>query len=62
MVAKKYLSENYDCLEYLADFGNGYYHEESYLQVVLPVEEASINPIHHHLVIALARSLKFLQV
>jgi hypothetical protein len=51
VVAKKYLSENYECSEYLSKYEDGYYHNESYLQVVLPVAEASIDSTHNHLVI-----------
>ena len=44
MIAKKYLVENYDCSEYLSEYENGY------LQLVIPVSEASIDAKHHHLV------------
>lgn len=51
MIAKKYLSENYDCNEYLSQYEDGYYHDESDFQLVLPVSEVSIDPNHQHLVI-----------
>ncbi|MDD1795776.1 hypothetical protein LRP50_21890 [Enterovibrio sp. ZSDZ42] len=51
MIAKKYLSENYDCNGYLSKYEDGYYSRESYLQLVLPVSEASINSVHQHLII-----------
>lgn len=56
MIAKKFLSENYDCNGYLSKYEDGYYHDESFLQLVLPVSEASINPDHQHLVIGHAGS------
>ncbi|MFD2232133.1 hypothetical protein [Alkalimarinus sediminis] len=49
--AKKYLSENYDCDEYLSKYEDGYYHKESYLQLLLPVSEVSIDSKTEHLVI-----------
>ena len=54
MIAKKYLSENYDCSEYLSKYEDGFYDDESYLQLVLPVTEASIDSTHQHLVIGYA--------
>ncbi len=51
MIAKKYLSENYDCSGYLSKHEDGYYHDESFLQLVLPVSEATINSDHQHLII-----------
>ena len=51
MLAKKHLAENYQCNEYLSKYENGFYHDDSYLKVILPLTEASIDPIHNHLVV-----------
>jgi hypothetical protein len=51
VIAIKYLSENYDCNEYLSKYEDGYYDEKSYLQLILPMSQVSINSEHQHLVI-----------
>lgn len=51
MIAKKYLSENYDCTGYLSKYENGYYQEDAFLQLILPCAEAYINNDDNRLVI-----------
>ena len=51
VIAKKYLSENYDCAAYLSQYEQGYYDNQKGLQLIVPLEDATIDPHHHHLVI-----------
>ncbi|WP_444940639.1 hypothetical protein ACJJI3_19420 [Microbulbifer sp. ZKSA004] len=51
MFTKKFLAENYDCAEYLSKYEGGYYHDESFLQLVLPISDITINIEYQHLVI-----------
>jgi hypothetical protein len=50
VIAKKYLVENYDCLELISKYEEGYYDRQSFLQLVVPIAEVSIDKNHHHLV------------
>lgn len=51
MIAKKLLDENYGCAEYLSKYEGGYYDDQSFLQLVLPLADVTINNEHEHLVI-----------
>ena len=51
MLAKKFLDENYDCAEYLSKYEDGYYDDQAFLQLVLPLADIAINTDHQHLVI-----------
>ena len=51
MFTKKFLDENYDCAEYLSKFKSGYYDDQSFLQLVLPLSDATISTEYQHLVI-----------
>ncbi|WP_196157617.1 hypothetical protein [Reinekea sp. G2M2-21] len=54
MLSKNFLSENYDSQEYSSEYEAGYYHDQSYLQLVLPLSEIYVDSEHKHLVIGSA--------
>ncbi|MCL1140009.1 hypothetical protein [Shewanella pneumatophori] len=51
VISKKCLSESFGCNEYLSEFEGGYFHEDSCLQLILPLSMATVNPEFQHLVI-----------
>lgn len=51
MIDKKYLSQMYDCSEYLKKYDKGYVNDDKKLQLILSYEDISIDSEHKHLVI-----------
>ena len=54
MFLKNNITEDYNCSDYLARYKDGFYHEASYLQLVLPVSDSKINEKFEHLTIGYA--------
>ncbi|MEJ2763638.1 hypothetical protein VV869_06610 [Photobacterium sp. MCCC 1A19761] len=51
MSVDKAIFNGFDCEEYLEKYSMGFYHDASYLQLVLPIEDVKLNLDYEHLVI-----------